>query len=79
MERRYLTVPGAAAKYGPKPPAWRKWIRSKQLGSGVVRFGKLVFLDSVVLDERIARTGRLLVDEPEPDKIRNLLAAKRGD
>ena len=67
MEKRYLTVAGATARYGPRPSAWRKWIRTKQLGNAVVRFGKLVFLDSVVLDERIANSGKLLVNPQERD------------
>lgn len=65
MEKRYLSVPDAEARYGPKQSSWRKWIHTNQLGGAVVRFGKLVFLDSLVLDERIAKTGQLLVNGME--------------
>jgi hypothetical protein len=61
--KRYLKVGEAEQKYGPKPSAWRKWILNGQLGSAVVRAGRLVFLDSDLLDERIAKTGQILVPE----------------
>ena len=62
MQKRYLKVNDGTERYGPRPSAWRKWIRNDQLGCAVVRFGRLVFLDSVVLDDRLARTGQLLVE-----------------
>jgi hypothetical protein len=60
-DQRYLTIKGAAARYPAKPSAWRKWVSNGQLGVAVVRFGRLVFVDSVILDERISRSGQLLV------------------
>jgi hypothetical protein len=67
MEKRYLTVEDAEAQYGPKRSSWRKWIRTGQLGTAVVRFGKLVFVDSVVLNERIAKTSQLLLNGNDLD------------
>jgi hypothetical protein len=61
MQKRYLKVNDATGRYGPTPSAWRKWIRNDQLGSAVIRCGKLVFLDSLALDKRLAKTGQLLV------------------
>jgi hypothetical protein len=65
--RRFLGIKDARTHYGGSVAAWRKWVRLGQLGSAVVRFGRLVFLDSVVLDERIAKTGRLLVNGQDLD------------
>lgn len=60
-ERRFLNVSEARMRYGPTVSAWRKWIRDGSLGNAVMRFGRLVLLDSSVLDDRLARTGQLLV------------------
>jgi hypothetical protein len=62
MEKLYLNVAEASARYGPKPSAFRKWIRTGQLGSAVVRCGKSVFLDSRLLKQRLQQTGQLLVE-----------------
>jgi hypothetical protein len=62
--KRYLRVGEAEQKYSPKRSAWRKWILSGVLGNAVIRCGRLVLLDSVILDERLARTGQLLVTKP---------------
>jgi len=59
--RRYLNVAQAEARYGPRESAFRKWIANGQLGSAVVRAGRLVFLDALVLDKRLLQTGNLLV------------------
>jgi hypothetical protein len=58
---RYFRVTEGEERYGPKASAWRKWILNGSLGDAVIRCGRLVFLDSVILDDRLARTGKLLV------------------
>ena len=52
--RRYLNVAQAEDRYGPRESAFRKWIASGQLGSAVVRAGRRVFLDALVLDKRLS-------------------------
>jgi hypothetical protein len=64
--RRYLNVAQAEARYGPRESAFRKWIASGQLGSAVVRAGRRVFLDALVLDKRLSETGNLLVGGVQP-------------
>ena len=59
---RYFRVSEGEERYGPKVSAWRKWIANDSLGEAVVRCGRLVMLDSAVLDERLVRTGKLLVE-----------------
>ena len=68
MEKRFENIAGARARYGGSAAAWRKWVRTNQLGCAVVRFGKLVFVDSQVLDERLAKTGQLLVERSSTAK-----------
>lgn len=63
--RRFFKVTEGEERYGPKVSAWRKWVLSGALGEAVVRCGRLVLLDSVILDERLARTGQLLVSSPQ--------------
>ncbi|MGA2857322.1 MAG: hypothetical protein ABSE40_10655 [Candidatus Sulfotelmatobacter sp.] len=62
--RRFLKVTELEERYGPKASAWRKWILSGSLGSAVIRAGRLVLVDSEVLDERLARTGQMLISSP---------------
>jgi hypothetical protein len=65
-QKQLLNISQASQRYGPKPSAFRKWILNRSLGNdAVVRCGRLVFLDSAVLDERIARTGQLLISRKE--------------
>ena len=69
MQKRYVDVAGGEARYGPTKSAFRKWIRNGSLGRAVVRAGRRVFLDTVLLDKRLLETGRLLVADPSsPDK-----------
>lgn len=67
-QRRYFKVHEGPARYGAKESAWRKWVLSGALGDAVVRFGRLVMLDSTVLDERIAETGQLLASPPHTNR-----------
>jgi hypothetical protein len=63
--KRFLRIWEAEQKYGPKPSWWRKHIALNTLGNGVARAGRIILLDSWVLEERLARTGQLLVSEAE--------------
>ena len=54
-------------RYGPKASAWRKWVQNDLLGEAVVRAGRSIFIDSEVLDRRLAETGQLLVSNPNGD------------
>jgi len=63
--RRFFKVTEGEERYGPKVSAWRKWVLNGSLGEAVVRCGRLVLLDSVILDERLARTGQLLVSSSQ--------------
>jgi hypothetical protein len=62
MTRRYLRVREAPEKYGGTGAAWRRWILGGRLGDAVVRLGRIVMLDSAKLDDRLERTGQLLLD-----------------
>lgn len=64
METRFLNIKGASDRYGGTPSAWRKWVRLGLLGGAVVRFGRLVMLDSTTLDRRLSETHQLLVSKP---------------
>jgi hypothetical protein len=67
MEGRFLNIREASKHYGGTESAWRKWIRLKLLGDGVCRMGRLVMVNSTILDERLARTGQLLTSaSPKP-------------
>jgi hypothetical protein len=61
--KRFLRVLEAEERYGPKPAWWRKHIRLGTLGEVVIRAGRIVLLDSELLDERLARTRQLLLDD----------------
>jgi hypothetical protein len=65
--RRFENIPGARARYGGSDAAWRKWVRLGLLGKAVVRCGRLVMLDTAILDSRIAETGQLLVSNTRVD------------
>jgi hypothetical protein len=58
---RYITVKQATVQYGGTNFAWRRWVSQGSLAEAVVRFGRLVMIDTQVLDERLQRTGQLLV------------------
>ena len=60
--KRFIRVQEGQERYSPKPSAWRKWILNGALGDAVVRAGRIVMLDTAVLDERLARTGQLLIE-----------------
>jgi hypothetical protein len=62
--RRFFKVTEGEQRYGAKTSAWRKWVLNGSLGEAVVCCGRLVLLDSVILDERLARTGQLLISSP---------------
>jgi hypothetical protein len=62
--RRFFKVAEGEERYGGKVSAWRKWVLSGALGDAVKRFGRLVRIDATILDERLARTGQLLISSP---------------
>lgn len=66
MDRRYLQVNDCATRYGGSRAAWRRWVANGLLGQVVCRFGRLVMIDTVRLDERLDRTGQLLVRPEKP-------------
>lgn len=68
MGSRYLPVRTCALKYGGSVPAWRRWVASGLLGDVVCRFGRLVLIDTQKLDDRLDRTGQLLV-KPEIGEV----------
>jgi hypothetical protein len=66
VSRQFLKIQEASQKYGPTVSAFRRWILEGSLGTAAVkRFGRLVFLDGAVLDERVSRTGKLLVSNDD--------------
>jgi hypothetical protein len=67
--RQLLKIEEASKKYGPTPSAFRRWVLEGSLGSAAVkRCGRLVFIDSSVLDARLAQTGQLLVSDDDCDQ-----------
>ena len=66
--RRFFQVIEGGERYGGKVSAWRKWVLSGALGDAVVRCGRLVLLDSTILDERLAKTGQLLISSPQGNR-----------
>lgn len=63
--KRYRTILESTRTYGGHESGWRRWIREGRLGNAVVRLGRLLFIDSVVVDERLRRTGQLLLTVKE--------------
>ncbi len=59
---KYIRLDEASFRYGASVAAWRRWVRQDLLGTAVVRFGRLVLLDTAQLDDRLRRTGQLLCD-----------------
>ena len=68
MNKKYLSLSGASGHYGGRPSAWRKWVANGSLGKAVCRFGRLVMVNTEIIDERLATTGQLLVKQ---SKLRN--------
>jgi hypothetical protein len=62
--KRFLRISEAPERYGPTTSSFRKWVREGTLGDAVKRCGRVVVLDTGVLDERLAKTGQLLVSKP---------------
>jgi len=70
--RRFFKVTEGEQRYGPKASAWRKWVLNGSLGEAVVRCGRLVLLDSTILDERLSRTGQILVGPKNTTRRKSL-------
>ena len=75
--RRYIRVLEGPQRYGGKHSAWRKWILNGSLGEAVVRLGRVVVLDTVILDQRLATTHQLLVQPGDGGK-RNTSPCQEG-
>jgi hypothetical protein len=76
--KRFLRVEEGKERYGPTAAWWRKHVSLGTLGKAVVRAGRIVLLDSELLDERLARTGQLLTDKKNAGAKADTVASMRA-
>jgi len=65
MSQKYLSLLAASGQYGGTTSAWRKWASTGLLGDALCRFGRLVMVDTEILNARLKDTKQLLVNTPK--------------